>query len=147
MASKTWNGHAEPAAGLVATLHAVEALHHRAMLLLLHLRRLNPYVADAWEASVEHGTTGPWARVGRLRARAAGSCRHAASVPSRSRYCLVYPMHALWSPLRFCCGALLQMIMRRVQHPLCIRQTSTEASCGLKQAMGARLSPPPAAFT
>ena len=40
-----------------------------------------------------------------------------------------------------------EMTMRRVQHPLCIRQTSTEASCGLKQAMGAWLSPPPAAFT
>ena len=72
MASKTWNGHAEPAAGLVATLHAVEALHHRAMLPLLHLRRLNPYVADALEASVEHGTTGPWARVGRLAGASGG---------------------------------------------------------------------------
>ena len=63
MASKTWNGHAEPAAGLVATLHAVQALCHAAALPLLHLRHLNPHAANVMEASEEHEA--PWACVGR----------------------------------------------------------------------------------
>ena len=64
MASKTWNGHAEPAAGLVAMLHALQALHHAAALPLLHLRRLNPYVAAALEASDEKDAAA-WGRASR----------------------------------------------------------------------------------
>ncbi len=38
MASKTWSGHAEPAAGMVAMAHAQAALSGRQLLPLLHLR-------------------------------------------------------------------------------------------------------------
>ena len=64
MASKTWNGHAEPAAGLVAMLHAQQALHHAAALSLLHLRRLNPYVGATLEASDERDAAA-WGRASR----------------------------------------------------------------------------------
>ncbi len=64
MASKTWNGHAEPAAGLVAMLHAQQTLHHAAALPLLHLRRLNPYVMAALEASEETDAVS-WGRASR----------------------------------------------------------------------------------
>ena len=64
MASKTWNGHAEAAAGLVATLHAHQAILHTAALPLLHLRHLNPYVASALEAG-EDEASAPRLRAGR----------------------------------------------------------------------------------
>jgi acyl transferase domain-containing protein len=38
MASKTWSGHAEPAAGMVALAHAQAALRGSQLLPLLHLR-------------------------------------------------------------------------------------------------------------
>jgi len=38
VASKTWSGHAEPAAGMVAMAHAQAALSGRQLLPLLHLR-------------------------------------------------------------------------------------------------------------
>ena len=38
MASKTWSGHAEPAAGMVALAHAQAALGGSILLQLLHLR-------------------------------------------------------------------------------------------------------------
>ena len=47
MASKSWYGHAEPAAGFVGMALAVAAASHRATLAQLHLRTLNPHVADA----------------------------------------------------------------------------------------------------
>ncbi len=47
MASKSWVGHAEPAAGFVGMAHAVAAASHRAALAQLHLRTLNPHVREA----------------------------------------------------------------------------------------------------
>ncbi len=47
MASKSWVGHAEPAAGFVGMAHAVAATSHCAALAQLHLRTLNPHIAEA----------------------------------------------------------------------------------------------------
>ena len=47
MASKSWYGHAEPAAGFVGMAHAIAAASHRAALPQLHLRTLNPHVGEA----------------------------------------------------------------------------------------------------
>ena len=47
LAGKSWFGHAEPAAGFVGIAHAIEAASHLAVLPLLHLRTLNPYVSEA----------------------------------------------------------------------------------------------------
>jgi hypothetical protein len=47
--SKSWLGHAEPAAGVVGLLHAATALHQRAALPIGHLRALNPHVAHSLE--------------------------------------------------------------------------------------------------
>ena len=47
MASKSWVGHAEPAAGFIGMAHAVAAASHRAALAQLHLRTLNPHVSEA----------------------------------------------------------------------------------------------------
>ena len=63
MASKSWNGHAEPAAGLVAMLHAHQSILHAAALPLLHLRHLNPYVSATMETTSDGPL--PWARAGR----------------------------------------------------------------------------------
>ncbi len=64
MASKTWNGHAEPAAGLVAMLHAKQTVNHAAALPLPHLRHLNPYVATALDASKQRDAVA-WGRASR----------------------------------------------------------------------------------
>jgi hypothetical protein len=45
MASKSWSGHGEPAAGLVALLHASSALGAATRHPILHLRTLSPYIA------------------------------------------------------------------------------------------------------
>ncbi len=45
MASKSWSGHGEPAAGLVALLHASTALGAATVHPVLHLRALKPYIA------------------------------------------------------------------------------------------------------
>ncbi|KAI8473973.1 MAG: thiolase-like protein, partial [Monoraphidium minutum] len=45
LSSKSWLGHAEPAAGVVGMLHAAGALCHAAALPISHLRGLNPYLA------------------------------------------------------------------------------------------------------
>ena len=47
MASKSWLGHAEPAAGMVGLAHATAALGHAAALGISHLRELNPYVISS----------------------------------------------------------------------------------------------------
>ena len=47
MASKSWLGHAEPAAGMVGLAHAASALGHGAALGISHLRELNPYVVSS----------------------------------------------------------------------------------------------------
>ena len=47
MASKSWLGHAEPAAGMVGLAHAAAALGHAALLGISHLRELNPYVVTS----------------------------------------------------------------------------------------------------
>ena len=48
-ASKSWVGHAEPAAGLAGLLFAKHVGQQRHSLALLHLRTVNPYVASALE--------------------------------------------------------------------------------------------------
>ena len=48
-ASKSWVGHAEPAAGLAGLLFAQHLALQRHGLPLLHLRAVNPYVASALE--------------------------------------------------------------------------------------------------
>ena len=47
MSSKSWLGHAEPAAGMVGLAHATSALVHGAALGISHLRELNPYVVSS----------------------------------------------------------------------------------------------------
>lgn len=51
LVSKSWLGHAEPAAGAVSVVHSASALHHHAELEVLHLRSPNPYVSGALQAS------------------------------------------------------------------------------------------------
>lgn len=46
-ASKSWMGHSEPAAGFVGMMHAQLGCAQRASLAQLHLRNLNPSVAEA----------------------------------------------------------------------------------------------------
>lgn len=50
LASKSWHGHAEPDAGLVALAHAASAAAASLRLPVLHLRLLNPYVAGVLES-------------------------------------------------------------------------------------------------
>lgn len=50
-ASKSWLGHAEPAAGMVGLSHATAALGHTATLAISHLRELNPYVVSSLKTS------------------------------------------------------------------------------------------------
>lgn len=49
LASKSWLGHGEPAAGLVAVQHAAYAAAQHLRLPILHLRTLNPYITGIWE--------------------------------------------------------------------------------------------------
>jgi hypothetical protein len=59
LASKSWHGHAEPAAGLVALAHAASAAAAALRHPLLHLRTLNPYVAGVFESlAARHGGGG-----------------------------------------------------------------------------------------
>jgi len=53
MASKSWLGHAEPAAGMVGLAHATIALGNAASLGVSHLRELNPYVVTSLKVSGE----------------------------------------------------------------------------------------------
>lgn len=55
LASKSWEGHAEPAAGLVAIAHAASAASAAQQQPLLHLRAVNPAVAGAMEAAAARG--------------------------------------------------------------------------------------------
>lgn len=48
-ASKSWMGHAEPAAGIAGLSHAQFAMNRNIQLPLLHLRRMNEYVSAAME--------------------------------------------------------------------------------------------------
>jgi acyl transferase domain-containing protein len=49
LASKSWVGHGEPAAGLIAVQHAAFAAAQRQRLPILHLRTFNPYITGIWE--------------------------------------------------------------------------------------------------
>lgn len=49
IASKSWQGHGEPAAGLIALQHAATAAAQRQQLPLLHLRTMNPHVRSVME--------------------------------------------------------------------------------------------------
>ena len=50
-ASKSWVGHGEPAAGLVGVMFSHHALTQQLALPIMHLRSVNPYVADAVRAN------------------------------------------------------------------------------------------------
>lgn len=50
LASKSWHGHGEPAAGLVALQHVAFASLQQQHLPILHLRALNPYITGIWDA-------------------------------------------------------------------------------------------------
>jgi hypothetical protein len=43
-AAKSWSGHAEPGAGMVGLVHAQATLAQAALLPILHLHNVNPYV-------------------------------------------------------------------------------------------------------
>ncbi|KAL4451846.1 hypothetical protein ABPG75_007508, partial [Micractinium tetrahymenae] len=58
MAAKSWSGHAEPGAGMVGLTHAQAALGQAALLPILHLAHMNPYVTGAMEMG---GKQGSWA--------------------------------------------------------------------------------------
>ncbi len=45
-ASKSWHGHGEPAAGLIALLHGIEAMETAQRPPVLHLREINPHVSS-----------------------------------------------------------------------------------------------------
>lgn len=45
--SKSWIGHAEPAAGIMGVFHGMIAANQSAMLPIMHLRTVNPFVASA----------------------------------------------------------------------------------------------------
>jgi hypothetical protein len=60
LAGKSWFGHAEPAAGFVGIAHAVAAASHGAALPVLHLRTLNPHVAEAVTGHSAVGGEGEW---------------------------------------------------------------------------------------
>jgi NADPH:quinone reductase-like Zn-dependent oxidoreductase/3-oxoacyl-(acyl-carrier-protein) synthase len=49
LASKSWHGHGEPAAGVIALQHLFAAAGQAARLPMLHLRTLNPYVAGIFD--------------------------------------------------------------------------------------------------
>lgn len=49
--SKSWFGHAEPAAGMVGVAHTLLLQQQRVQLPIMHLRTLNPMVAGMLEAS------------------------------------------------------------------------------------------------
>lgn len=52
LASKSWGGHGEPAAGMVAVAHAAQAALALVQPHLLHLRSLNPHVAGwCWDTA------------------------------------------------------------------------------------------------
>ncbi len=52
--SKSWNGHAEPSAGIVGVAHALSALAQRCHPSIMHLRMVNPLVGNAL------GTASSW---------------------------------------------------------------------------------------
>ena len=60
LASKSWFGHAEPAAGFVGIAHAVAAASHGAALPVLHLRTLSPHVIEAVTGHSAKGGVGEW---------------------------------------------------------------------------------------
>lgn len=53
MASKSWVGHSEPAAGMVGLAHATLALARAAVLGITHLREVNPYVINSMRVAGE----------------------------------------------------------------------------------------------
>ena len=59
-ASKSWVGHAEPAAGMVGVYHALLGLSQAATLPVLHLKTLNPLVMDTLRAAGSKSGARPW---------------------------------------------------------------------------------------
>ena len=55
LSSKSWLGHAEPAAGIVGMLHGQTLLSQAAALPISHLRSLNPMVGGIMEAAAAQG--------------------------------------------------------------------------------------------
>ncbi len=53
MASKSWVGHAEPAAGIVGVAHATLALAQSSVLGIMHMREINPYVVTSMRVTGE----------------------------------------------------------------------------------------------
>lgn len=53
MASKSWVGHSEPAAGIVGMAHATLALAHSSVLGICHMREINPYVVNSMKVAGE----------------------------------------------------------------------------------------------
>ena len=51
MASKSWVGHSEPAAGMVGVVHATLALAGSTVLGISHLRDVNPYAANSMKVA------------------------------------------------------------------------------------------------
>jgi hypothetical protein len=94
MASKTWNGHAEPAAGLVALLHAQQALLRSAALPLLHLRHINPYVAAAL-AEADTASEG-WACVSRQSGGGGGAQKLCGVSAFAFQACTAKPCSRFW---------------------------------------------------
>ena len=60
LAGKSWYGHAEPAAGFLGIAHAIAAASQRAALPVLHLRTLNPHVAEAIAGHSGGHAAGQW---------------------------------------------------------------------------------------
>jgi NADPH:quinone reductase-like Zn-dependent oxidoreductase len=58
LSSKSWLGHAEPAAGIVGVLHGLKALHQQGVLAISHLRTLNPMVGSILDSAAgQRGTS------------------------------------------------------------------------------------------
>jgi acyl transferase domain-containing protein len=74
MASKSWLGHAEPAAGMVGLVHTAAALGHAAALGISHLRGLNPYVVTSLKVA---GNAGLYALLALILRAPASLCVHA----------------------------------------------------------------------
>lgn len=53
MASKSWVGHSEPGAGMVAVAHSTLAISNWATLGITHLRAVNPYVVTSMKVQGE----------------------------------------------------------------------------------------------
>jgi acyl transferase domain-containing protein len=80
-ASKSWLGHAEPAAGLVGLAHAVREIAARLAPPIAHLRELNSYVARSLEPGAD--SSGARGRGSALPRQAGGAASSEAAVLAR----------------------------------------------------------------